>query len=98
MNILEFLSGFNVQIDAHADDDEACAFARDHAEGALRAGVRLTLDEYKRMTADLRASWIEAGNRIMRDGARAHAPTRTERDEVSAWADELSAAIFGEAG
>lgn len=94
MNIATFL-----QFDPTPDgaDDEAFALACDQAEGALRSGVRLSLAEYRSMTAELRAAWITAGNRIMRDGARDVAPEPTIRDEVEGWVDQLAEAAFGRA-
>jgi len=93
MNITGFL-----QLNSNADDadDEAYLLACDQAEGALRAGVRLSLAEYSSMTAELRAAWIEAGNRIIRDsrGTLPEAVGTPIRTEVEGWVDRLSEAMF----
>ena len=91
MNITGFLK-MNTEPDD--SDDEAFALACDQAEGAIRSGVHLSLAEYAAMTAELRAAWITAGNRVLRD--RDHAePDPTLRDWVSEEADRITDAIFG---
>lgn len=95
MTIADFLNRFNPEPDSA--DDEAFDLAVDQAEGALRAGVRLETAEYYAMTAELRAAWIMAGNRILRDGSRTlpNAPRIAIRDEVEDWVDQLAEAAFG---
>lgn len=90
MNIEAFLK---LNSNPDSADDEAFALACDQAEGALRAGVRLSLAEYAGMTAELRAAWIVAGNRVLRDGRgiAEDSPETTIRAEVERTVDELAA-------
>lgn len=93
MNLIRFLNGFSG--DEDRGDAETFAMACDHAEGAIRAGVHLSLAEYRAMTAELRAAWIVAGNRVLRDGTRHVAPGTTIPTSVEDWADQLAETIFG---
>lgn len=97
MTIQDFIN-LPAASDPHSGDEDAFALAVDQAEGALRAGVRLQLDEYARMTPELRAAWIVAGNRIRREAMGLVAgpldPEDEIRREVEGWADRLEQSIL----
>ncbi len=83
-NFLENLNKFE-------DPDEPDDVVVGHAEAALRAGVRVTLAEYLAMTASLRAAFVIAGNRIMRELAPPAADPDDAASALSKWLDGIVA-------
>lgn len=85
MTIAKFLGDLNKA----EDPDEPDAVVVGHAEAALRAGVRVTLTEYLAMTASLRAAFVIAGNRILRELAPPAAEPDVAAKALSDWLDGI---------